>query len=233
MRTVFKFSKGGAARYISHLDLIRTMNRAIRRAGLPAAYSQGFHPHIVMNFAQALGLGYLSEGEYMEITLDDSFGLQTAVEVLNGVLPDGLIITGAWQLNESFPTLMASVSAALWRVEFDIRENEALMGKFKSLLERDTVEVVKEGKNGPVNAEIRRGIYTIESRKGCIELFLAAGSALNIRPELVVKAALGDDRPAASMTRLELYTMVNGRHLPFYKICIGGDLHECGKDNIG
>lgn len=233
MRTVFKFSKGGAARYISHLDLMRTMNRAIRRAGIPAQYSQGFHPHIVMNFAQALGLGYLSLGEYMEISLDEAFGLDEAVEALNNVMPDGLNITAAWRLDESFPTLMASVSAALWRIEFIEPGDGAPLDRFIELLGRDTVEVIKEGKNGTVNADIRGGIYTIEGRDGCIELFLAAGSALNIRPELVVKAALGSDSAVKSMTRLELYTFVNGRQLPLYKICIGGEMYERGKDNIG
>jgi radical SAM-linked protein len=231
MRTVFKFSKSGAARYISHLDLMRTMSRAIRRAVLPAAWSQGFHPHIVMSFAQALGLGYLSYGEYMDITLDDTCTPAQAVIELNKVLPDGIHMSGAWQLAEAAPTLMASVSAARWLVEFDEIPGE-LLDKFVALLAQDTIEVIKEGKNGTSNVEIRRGIYSIEGRESGIELFLAAGSVLNIRPELVIKAALGSDAHVKVITRLELYTLVNGQQMPFYKICIGGDLYECGKDDI-
>jgi radical SAM-linked protein len=233
MRTVFKFRKVGAARYISHLDLMRTMNRAIRRAGLPAAYSQGFHPHIVMAYAQALGLGYLSEGEYMEISLDDGYDLNQAVAVLNGALPEGIRMTGAWPLSKEFPTLMAAVSAALWRVEFTEPNDKTLLEKFINLLSRDTIDVVKEGRNGPAHADIRKGIYTIEGVDGGVELFLAAGSALNIRPELVASAALGSAAAVKSITRMELYTLVDDRHLPFYKICIGGELHERGKDDIG
>jgi radical SAM-linked protein len=229
MRTVFKFSKSGAARYISHLDLMRTMNRAIRRAGLPAAYSQGFHPHIVMAFAQALGLGYLSQGEYMEISLDDSISLEKAMALLNAALPDGLVLTGAWRLDDSFPTLMAAVSAARWLVEFREPVDFRL---FEALLAREKVEVVKEGKNGPANAEIRRGIYAIKQKAEGIEMFLAAGSALNIRPELVVKAALGSSETVETITRLELYTFANDRQMPLYKICIDGDLNDRGKDHI-
>ena len=90
MRTVFRLEKDGPAQYIAHLDLMRAMNRAIRRAGLPAQYSQGFHPHIVMSFAQALGLGYLSRGEYMEISLPEGYDLTAARSRLSGALPEGL-----------------------------------------------------------------------------------------------------------------------------------------------
>jgi radical SAM-linked protein len=273
MRTVFRFSKGGATRYISHLDLMRTMNRAIRRAGLPAKYSQGFHPHIVMSYAQALGVGYLSTGEYMEIDLDDSIALQDAIIALNTVMPVGIEMTGAWQLTEEFPTLMAAVSAARWLVEFDEPVDEAMLGKFTSLLHQETIEVVKEGRNGPAKVDIRPGIippiglraipplirgvgdcgsiqrsenpqvrnppYKGGGRESAagglftgIELLLAAGSKLNIRPELVVKAALGNAEAVKAIIRLELYTFVNGRHTPLYKICIGGDFDERGENHF-
>lgn len=233
MRTVFRFEKGGTARYISHLDLMRTMNRAIHRAGLPASYSQGFHPHITMAYAQALGLGYLSSGEYMEISLADGCDPAGAVDALNGVLPAGIRMTGAWPLDDAFPTLMAAVTAALWRVEFAGGIDDVRLAAFRSLMERDSVMVLKEGKNGSAQADIRKGLLGMERAESGIELFLAAGSALNIRPELVVKAALGSVEAIKTIARLELYTSVNERHVPFYKICIGGEQAEHGKDHTG
>lgn len=231
MRAAFKFNKGGAARYIAHLDLMRAMNRAIRRAGIPAAYSQGFHPHIVMSFAQALGLGYLSEGEYMEIALPDGYPLPEAMDSLNRALPCGLCLTGAWQVPEEFPTLMASVSAARWQVELAAEEDETAAQQFLSLLSRETIEVAKEGKNGQTIVDIRKGIYSIEPAGGRIGLFLAAGSALNIRPELVVKAALGIEAKPCPMTRTELYSFDNGRHSPLYRFFINGEPDERGKND--
>ena len=220
MRAAFKFRKGGATRYIAHLDLMRAMNRAIRRAGLPAQYSQGFHPHIVMSFAQALGLGYLSEGEYMEISLPDGYPLAQAMDQLNSTLPEGLIAINAWQIPDGMATLMAQVTAARWRIDFD----EPLAGensmRFQALLDRETIEVIKDSKNGPAAMEIRKGIYSIEVKNGGVELFLAAGSALNIRPELVVKAALGSAEFVSAMTRLELYAMIDGRQLPLSDIFV-------------
>lgn len=233
MRAAFRFSKGGATRYIAHLDLMRAMNRAIRRAGLPAQYSQGFHPHIVMSFAQALGLGYLSTGEYMEITLPDGYPLDEAMDSLNRSLPDGLRITGSWPIPEGMPTLMAQVTAALWRIAFSEPLSEGDARQFLALLDRESIEVIKDGKHGPATMEIRKGIYAIEAKDGAAELFLAAGSALNIRPELVVKAALGGTEPVRSMTRLELYATVHERQLPFCEIFNDGDRYERGKNHSG
>ncbi len=218
MRAAFKFHKGGATRYIAHLDLMRAMNRAIRRAGLPAQYSQGFHPHIVMSFAQALGLGYLSEGEYMEITLPDGYPLLQAMDQLNNTLPDGLKAIGVWQVPEAMATLMAQVTAARWRIEFEQQLSGEDAMRFLALLDRETIDVVKDGKNGPAAMEIRKGIYSIEMKNSGVELFLAAGSALNIRPELVVKAAMGSAECVRAMTRLELYAKNDGRQTPLSEI---------------
>jgi radical SAM-linked protein len=233
MRAAFRFSKGGAARYISHLDLMRAMNRAIRRAGLPAVYSQGFHPHIVMSFAQALGLGYFSAAEYMEISLPEDCALQPAMEKLNSALPGGLAMSGAWPIPEGLPTLMASVTAARWRVELAGPDAGGLLAQFPALLQRDAIEVEKGGRSGAAIVEIRRGIHDIALSDGCVELMLSAGSALNIRPELVVKAALGSVDRIYAMTRLELYAMNHGRHTPFHQIFTDGDRNECTKDDTG
>jgi radical SAM-linked protein len=223
MRTVLKFRKDGPARYISHLDLMRAMNRALLRSGLPVQWSQGFHPHIITSYAQALGLGYQSEAEYMELLLADGTDLGQAAEALNHALPDGLAVLGAWALSEDVSTLMASVAAARWRVQLSVPVNDALFEAFRLLLDRETVDVVKEGKNGPVAMDIRPGLYSIERNNGCLELFLAAGSARNIRPELVVKAVLDDVDIISSMTRTELYASKDGGLVPLFQICIGGD----------
>ena len=277
MRAVFRFSKFGAARWISHLDLMRAMARAVRRAGLPAKYTQGFHPHIGMSFAQALGVGYLSVGEYMEMGLDDCVNPAEAVKALNEVLPRGIGITGVWKLGDDAPTLMAAVEASRWLIEFDGPADEERLAKFRALLDRDVIEVVKEGPKGPKNMDIRPGIYLIEpspqplpqvgggeslgcgaaprfsllhaslfegggpsgpegvstgNSNGSIKVLLAAGSKLNIRPELVVRAALGEGAQARAITRLELYATVNERLTPLYKICIDGDRTGCGEDHL-
>ncbi|MDD3244216.1 MAG: TIGR03936 family radical SAM-associated protein, partial [Eubacteriales bacterium] len=71
VRVAFRFCKEGDLAYISHLDLQRTMHRAVKRAQLPVEYSKGFHALPLVSFAHALGVGCTSEGECMEIVLKD------------------------------------------------------------------------------------------------------------------------------------------------------------------
>ncbi len=218
MRALLRFEKGGPARYISHLDLMRAMNRAILRSGIAAAWSQGFHPHIVTAYAQALGLGYLSSAEYMEFILERGQPAQ-ALEALNAALPDGIRFTGAWELPADAPTLMAQVAAARWRVRLSVPVGDALLAEFRELLKRDRVEVQKMGKNGPTVQNIRPGLLAIERVEGDMDLMLSAGSALNIRPELVVRALVDDPAVIRTMTRTELYVNKDGALAPLYEIC--------------
>ena len=224
MRVVFRFEKDGPTQYIAHLDLMRAMHRALRRAGLPAKMSQGFHPHIVMSFAQALGLGYLSRAEYMEITLPDGSDLPAAMTALNGALPSGLHATGVWALAEGSSTLMASVAAARWHVALRPEEGDQTAA-FAALLGRETVPVMKQGKKGETLTDIRPGLLAVEPAEGGVELLLSAGSVRNIRPETVVRAALGRDADA-TFTRLELYAERDGALTPLSQICTGSDEDE-------
>ncbi len=66
MRVIVKYSKDESATYISHLDVQRSMQRALRRSTLPVKYTQGFHPHVALTFAQPLPVGVASLGDYME-----------------------------------------------------------------------------------------------------------------------------------------------------------------------
>ena len=87
------FEKSGRAVFISHLDLLRTMQRAIKRSGIPVWYSQGFNPHIYLNFPLALSLGVTSKTEFMDFAVIEETGNNTILEKLNAVMPEGLKIT--------------------------------------------------------------------------------------------------------------------------------------------
>ena len=70
MRLVVKYTKGEKVKYISHLDFMRLVQRALRRAEIPVAYSKGFNPHPRLSFASALAVGTTSDGEYLDIILE-------------------------------------------------------------------------------------------------------------------------------------------------------------------
>src|SRR5512146_3064799 len=103
MRIRITFTKQGALRYTGHLDLHRLWERALRRASLPLAYSQGFHPQPKMNMAAALPLGFSSRCEMMDLKFEQDIPLAELPERLNGTLPAGLRVTGVEQVEDRAP----------------------------------------------------------------------------------------------------------------------------------
>ncbi|OGB89805.1 hypothetical protein A2625_05060 [candidate division WOR-1 bacterium RIFCSPHIGHO2_01_FULL_53_15] len=90
-----KYRKGEEVKFISHRDLMRAFQRAIRRADLPVAYSQGFNPHMKISWGNALKVGAVSEAEFAEIQIDGWIRPHELVERLNRQLPRGLEILEA------------------------------------------------------------------------------------------------------------------------------------------
>ena len=83
------FSKTGRAKYVSHLDLVRAMTRAVRRADIPLWYTEGFNRHPYLTFASPLSLGYEGLRETMDIRMADDFPYDELAARLNAVLPEG------------------------------------------------------------------------------------------------------------------------------------------------
>lgn len=118
-----KITKGLEVRYISHLDYAGLIERAIRRGRLPAAYSEGFNPHIKLAFASALSLGVISEAEYMDFELTKPLCQPEVFDKLNQSLPAGVRVLQLKQVREPAPckgkkhkALMAEVDEAKYEV---------------------------------------------------------------------------------------------------------------------
>ena len=86
MRYLIKFSKGEGIKFISHLDLMRTIQRIIRRSGVPIEYSKGFNPHMALSLAQPLSVGVYSD-EYMDIVLTEEMNVADLLARLNEAAP--------------------------------------------------------------------------------------------------------------------------------------------------
>ena len=91
-----KYKKGEPVKFISHRDLMRAFQRALRRTGLPVAYSQGFNPHMKISWGNALKVGATSEGEQAEIQFDGWIKPNELKEALNANLPGGLEVLEAF-----------------------------------------------------------------------------------------------------------------------------------------
>jgi len=120
------FSRGDEVKYLSHLDLMRLWERALRRAGIPLAYSQGFSPHPRISIAAPLPIGVTSDGELMDILLQKKVSPYFFIKMVGEQVPHGIGIAGVAQVALPLPSLQSQVRQAEYLVELatDKREKE-------------------------------------------------------------------------------------------------------------
>jgi radical SAM-linked protein len=195
-----RWGRKGLARFLSHLDNVRVIERAIRRAGLPAEYTQGFHPHLKLSFGPPLQLGYTSEAEYFDLALDRPFQPEMA-DQLGRALPGEYYIIGAVSIVER----KVSLSSRLNRAAYEVRvgREAGYQALLDQLLARRTVEVERVTKTETRLVDIRPAVYVLDYRdesaddpdSGEIYMELGVGSAGYARPsEVLTAAGIADDR---------------------------------------
>ena len=111
------FRKGAEMRFTSHLDLMRTWERALRRSQLPLAFTQGHHPHLKMSFGPPLPLGFRSRAEAFDLEFSQPPSVDLA-ERLNAVLPEGLSVLAFRPILFKTPSLMSQLEGASYRIRF-------------------------------------------------------------------------------------------------------------------
>lgn len=187
-----RFSKHGALRYIGHLDVMRYFQKVMRRAEVDIAYTQGFSPHQIMSFAQPLGVGIESDGEYMDIRMDSIESCEALKKAINEHSVPEIQALSVKILPEGSGNAMASVAAAEYEIGFknDRTPNcflcsaDEINVKLASFLAQDEIILVKEGKAGPRNVDIKERIFMLEwdAQENCIHTILDASSGYNIKP---------------------------------------------------
>jgi len=134
------FSRGEKLKYISHLDLMRLWQRALRRANIPLAYSQGFSPHPRLSLAAPLAIGVTSSGELMDIFLEHRVSPHFFMKTVAKQLPPGIDISEVVDVALGLPSLQSQVLYAEYevRMQTEITREEA-EASLRSLLSKDTL----------------------------------------------------------------------------------------------
>ena len=139
------FSKGGPARYISHLDLARTLERALNRAKIPIAYTQGFNRRPRMQLATALPLGYTSEYELADILLTEKMDPAQAQQQLMAKMAPGIEISHIKEVPTNAPSLQSSTRSTTYvATPLDPVDFAALQANIAALLAAGEIERVRE-----------------------------------------------------------------------------------------
>ena len=191
MRVRITFSKTDALRYIGHLDLHALWERATRRARLPLAYTQGFHPQPKIYLASALPLGFSSRCEVVDLRFTQDVDIENMPGVLQPVMPQGINILKAEAVDEQAPALQTQVIAAEYEVtlradpEPSDPHGKRLMQRSEELLAEFTLPRERRGKPYDLRPLIEQLAILSENK---IFMRLTARQAATGRPEEVLDA---------------------------------------------
>lgn len=172
MKMLVKFSKLRGAVFMSHLDLLRCVQRIMRRAGLPVNYSQGFNPHQILSFAQALSLGMESVGEYFETELTERVTPEQFVKRFNEHAPEDVQAIAAREMAKKEPSAMAAVAAADYAILPAVGDWQAAIDK---LLAMQVYMYTKRTKSGSRQVDMRSRVIEAAYEGGVITCRLSCG----------------------------------------------------------
>jgi radical SAM-linked protein len=192
---IAEFEKTGRMSWFSHLDLQSTMQRALRRAGLPVRYSQGFNPHVNLSFATALSVGLQSTCEILDVELQSEVAPEKFLSDLNACLPEGLKARRAGLIQDSAPALMALMEEAAYAVTVPGADLRAGVAQF---LAAPSVLVEKRSKTKTREVDIRPMVRELtcayDGETSTLRMILEQNNANCLKPELLL-SAIAPDRP--------------------------------------
>jgi len=201
MRIQITFSKQGALRYTGHLDLHKLWERAARRAQLPLAYSQGFHPQPKMNIAAALPLGFSSRCEVLDMRLEQDIPLDGLITTLNETMPTGIRVLQIEQADERAPALQTQVVSA----EYEVTATETGFGsdlkrRIDSVMESESIIRTRRNKEYDLRPLIE--VLSLEAENK-IFMKLTSKEGATGRPEEVLDVlGIAFDETRIERTRL-------------------------------
>lgn len=179
------FSKTGRAKYVSHLDLMRTMTRAMRRAQIPLWYTEGFNRHPYLTFAAPLSLGHEGLRETVDIRLEEDMPYDTLVSQLNEALPEGIVAVAAAEAVDKAKELVAAEYTLTLHCDENLvanllSQNEINVEKRTKKKTMKTIDIKPYFANAAVT-KVGEGVCKMD-------VTLPSGSAENVNPSLFVTA---------------------------------------------
>lgn len=202
------FQKGSRLRHVGHLDIMRTMQRALRRSGLPVSYSNGYSPHILVNFASPLSVGFSGENEVMEVALFENINAEEFLCRMNQALPEDLKLRRAKVIEQTAPSLMSQVQAAEYSISFhDDGNNAKCIENIENFMNQSQIPVMKKTKSGVREVDIKPWIFSLKAENGVISTVLSLTEKETCRPDMLLAALCqysGVEPGRTAVTRINL-----------------------------
>ena len=216
MKMIVVFSKAPRLRHIGHLDLMRAMQRALRRSGLPLCYSQGFNPHILLSFAAPLSVGMPGKREIMEVPIGEDMTAEAFLCKLRAALPPELPCLSAHPVDDRHPAPMALLTAARSEAKLETVP-DGLGEAVARFLAQSEIPAVRKTKTGLKPCDIRPMIYDLSLSGDTLRFTLALCEKATCKPDLLLESLFSFaelERPRALVTRTQLLGEKDGALCP-------------------
>ncbi|MGH4125904.1 MAG: TIGR03936 family radical SAM-associated protein [Clostridium sp.] len=201
VRYLIKYTKDSEIKFIAHLDLMRTLQKIIKRSELPVEYSKGFNPHMAVSIAQPLSVGTHSRGEYMDVVLNCENDEKYIMDKMNDNSPRGIKILDVVKVipgeGKKPAQAMATIDAAKYKIKLKCTKEEEVLEILQSLLAKSEWNIIKTSKkSGEKMVNIKPLVYKfeyeVEGSILVIRTLVACGSRNNLSAQLLADYIVGN-----------------------------------------
>ena len=220
-----KYKKEDEMIFISHLDLQRLLQRAFRRAKINLSYSEGFNPHPKMSYGNALALGVESQGEYVDIEIEDDIEVKEFLERINEQLPDGIKFVKGQEIDPKTPSLSSIIVYGEYIFNIDLEvplSKEFVKSRVLNFVKSKEIIITKKNNKGKkVEVDIRPMIrnfdlVSLDDNRVTFVSTIATGSKANLNiniliPQILDMLNLDMDPREVGVLRRDLYKVEDGQ----------------------
>lgn len=208
-----RYTKAGRVRFVSHRDVARLFERALRKLQLPVAYTEGFSPRPKLSFGLALTVAHESEAEYLDVELKQAPDLEALPAELTEALPDGITVEAAVMNEPGTSSLQQAIVSCDWTIEVLGATEDRVQTAVADLLAAVELPMERERKGKTTVTDVRPAILDIEvagPTKDGVELSVSlATESVTLRPSELVRA-LGIELVEGRVRRLHQWMIVDG-----------------------
>jgi len=233
VRYLIKFTKGSDIKFVSHLDIMRTIQRTFKRASLPVDYSRGFNPHMKLSIAQPLSVGMYSLGDYMDIEFKEKVEEREIEKNFNESSTENIKLLKVVGIREPYdkngkkvPQAMAAIDGASYIIKIKYLNTDNLSSELDNMLKSKEWNIVKKTKSGEKEVNIKPMVkdlkLTIEDNYLIMNAQISCGSRENLSADLLAQyikknTKAVDEEAFTEMVRTEMYGIKNKKLVPLWQ----------------
>lgn len=209
MRVLLKLRKGDEIRYLSHLDMVRAFEFALRRSRVPLAFTEGFNPRPKMAFGPAIGVGVTSDDDWTMLDLACQLDPSEIKAMLNSQLPPGMEVSVVEEVPEGVKSPISTLNAAQYRLTFECSvecDSSAVEGTLRAIFAAPEVKVVRDRQGKKKEVDIRPhllvlGAVELQENLVIVDVSLGRNDSGGARPQDLAQA-LGEKVPGVDLRRV-------------------------------